>query len=163
MYKLKSSWNKDSERTKQSMDSYHCSESVEPSSEKGGSSWKRRGTGLQVQLCVCVCGGGGGGWMLLYVHINCRLITIRDRNAGRTPRLAHSSWAPCVSVCARVCDILWMSPKDGLWERPCSRKVCSTGGGGGGGGLLGYNSVPVPVSTITDQPWVTRVVILISH
>ena len=157
MYKLKSSWNKGSERTKQRKYGHHCSESVKHHQV-------RKVVPLEsavAQVCkfnsVCVLGGGG----LLYGHRNCRLITIRDRNAGRPPRLSHSSRAPCVSVCARVCNILWMSSKDGLWERPCSRSVCSTRGEGGGG--AGYNSVPVLVSTITYQPWVTRVVILISH
>ena len=146
------------ELNKESMDSCHCSESVKHHQV-------RKVVPLESAVAhVCkfnsLCVLGGGGWMLLYVHRNCRLITIRDRNAGRPSRLSHSSWAPCVSVCARVSDILWMSPKTAR-ERPCSRKVCSTGKGGG---VLGwYNSVPVPVSTTTDQPWVTRVVILISH
>ena len=61
MYKVKSSWNKDSERTKQRKYGQLPLLWVgETPSEKDGSSWKRCGTGLQVQLCVC---GGGGGWL----------------------------------------------------------------------------------------------------
>ena len=44
------------------------------------------------------------GWVLLYVHINRRLI--RDGSPGRPPRLSHSSWALMPKT--EIMLLLWM-------------------------------------------------------